>query len=520
MPQDTTCPGCSHVFPVSEARGPFTVPCPRCETDLTVEFKKPAAPPEAGQPPYDLVVRKGALPDAPAVPQPSKRSRDDDDDEPVQKSGNGIVILSGVLGTLFVVLGLGLTTWLLFFEIDTDTETASTTTKTNNRSNNSNNNSGGNKSGNNNSGGNKGTKGTNPGGGGGDPWVPPPPPPKPKDEFSLTPVIGTQQLISAPALESDPYTVPLPAQLDQVAVGGNGRYIVMHLPKRQRLAVFDVNTLKLTESDEPSDGQGTLIAAGQNRMVTAHNNVLRVWSLPDLKRRFDTSGLQLPHGIQSMAMGSATNGPLIVSGVFGHGALLEVSDSAIKTVDGSAAEFGGGINARLRASANGKLFLRGGYGFDEKTVLLSESRRKWQTITADLSSATPSADARWVYGFSGITRDGGQQVGAKVGGPGSQTWYVPAVTAGISNHYFLRLRETKVQNKQTVTVTVHKSQTNPEREKAVDLGVLPELDGMVNFFFRNTVPFDQHLFLVPEAKVLIVIPNTKDKIIVRRVELR
>lgn len=526
MPQDATCPSCSNVFPVTEARGAFTVPCPRCETDLTVEFRKLTVPHEAGQPHYDLSVKPGKLDAPPAAPAPTKRKRDDDDDDDdadakARAGGSGIVILSGLLGLFFVLGGLGLTTWLLFYEIDTESASNTNSNPNTNRSNNSGNNNkgntGGNTKGTNPGGG--GNKGTNPGGGGGDPFPPPPPPPdKPKNEFTLTPVIGTQQLISAPQLTADSETIALPAPAGSVAVGGNGRYIVMHLPRRKTLAVFDVNTLQVTESNEPSDGDGTQIAAGQNRMVTLHNNILRVWTLPGLKRQYDATAPQLAHGINTMAMGSATNGPLLVSNAFGQGFLVDIGERGLKLVEGSAGEFGGGLNTRLRASANGKLFVRGGFGFNDKSVYISESRRQWQSPNADLACAVPAADARHVFGFGGITRDGTQQVGQKVGGPGMQTVYVPAVTV---SPYFLRLREAKdASNKQVVTLTAHRSTINPEKEKAVDIGRVPETEGLVNFFFGSTVPLDQHLFLIPEAKVLVTIPVSKDKIVVRKVDVR
>src|SRR5688572_21554476 len=119
MPQDATCPKCQHAFPVTEARHAYTVVCPRCETDITVEFKKPAAPPEAGQPPYDLLVKPGALPGTTAPPPPPRRKKDDDDDEPKRRGGSAmVVLLSGGLGLLFVLGGLGVTGWFLFTQID------------------------------------------------------------------------------------------------------------------------------------------------------------------------------------------------------------------------------------------------------------------------------------------------------------------------------------------------------------------------------------------------------------------
>ena len=59
-------------FPVTEARHAFTVACPRCDAELTVEFKKPANPPEAGQPPYDLLVKPGRCPARPRHPRAAK----------------------------------------------------------------------------------------------------------------------------------------------------------------------------------------------------------------------------------------------------------------------------------------------------------------------------------------------------------------------------------------------------------------------------------------------------------------
>src|SRR6185503_4156150 len=98
MPQDATCPKCQHPFPVTEARHAYTVACPRCEADITVEFKKPAAPPEAGQPPYDLLVKPGALPGTTTAAPPTRRKKDEDD-EPTRRGGSVmVVLLSGGLG--------------------------------------------------------------------------------------------------------------------------------------------------------------------------------------------------------------------------------------------------------------------------------------------------------------------------------------------------------------------------------------------------------------------------------------
>lgn len=127
MPQDAKCPKCGHGFPVTEARHPFTVACPRCEAALAVEFKKPAVPPEAGEPPYEVAVKPGAAADATAAAtRPKNKKRKSDDEEREQRGGGSamIVLLSGGLGLLVVLSGLALTGWFLFTQVDTETTTA------------------------------------------------------------------------------------------------------------------------------------------------------------------------------------------------------------------------------------------------------------------------------------------------------------------------------------------------------------------------------------------------------------
>ena len=82
MPLDLTCPKCTHLFPVTEARHPVWVQCSRCEADLTAEFKKVQAP-LPGQPAYELLVTPGkpAGAAAPAAAGAKPLRLDDDEEE-------------------------------------------------------------------------------------------------------------------------------------------------------------------------------------------------------------------------------------------------------------------------------------------------------------------------------------------------------------------------------------------------------------------------------------------------------
>ena len=517
MPQDATCPSCKHIFPVTEARQPFTVPCPRCETDLTVEFKKPAAAPEAGQPPFDLLVKKGTLPEANVPPPVEKRRKDEDDDEPKRKGGSAmVVLLSGGLGLLFVLGGLGLTGWFLFTQIDYETtSTYNTNTNRPNNSGNRPNNPGWNPGGGN-PGGNPG--GNNPGGGNNNP------PPKPKDTFELRSVAGTLPLISPPAdLDpSSPRTVLLPGKAGAVAVGGGGRYIVFHFPDQGRVSVFDANIGELLPDGLTMENGGASMTAGANKfVVTVPGNKLRVYSLPGLQKQNEFDVLP-PFGARGIAMAPRANGPVLAVNPFGDMALMDLTTG--KPIEGASGKFSNGLPSNhMRASADGKVFFAtNGYGGNEKLKIVDEHQKKWRLVEFDLFAAYGGPDGKLMYGKDTILEVNGtqaKQVAGRPAGVSNPVWYVPAVTA--TGHYFLRVNEVQVpegkRTKTAVSVAVHK-------DKKVDKPVLtaweglPETEGFISWG-RDTEPLDRHLFLIPEAKLLVILNKDKTKLVVRKLQI-
>jgi hypothetical protein len=90
----------------------------------------------------------------------------------------------------------------------------------------------------------------------------------------------------------------------------------------------------------------------------------------------------------------------------------------------------------------------------------------------------------------------------------------PLVPATHGPH-FLKLAWTRIDAKPFVDVSVH---TDRELVKPVaKLGHVPELDGFLPL--SGVRDLDRSVFFVPDAKVLAVIPPTKDKIVLRRLKL-
>jgi hypothetical protein len=502
MPLDANCPQCQHTFPVTEARHPFTVSCPKCDGDLTVEFRKPSVQPEPGEPHYELLVKPGALPGTGGPPPAPKRKSDDDED--VRGGGSMmVVLLSGGLGLLFVMLGLGVTGWYLFTQVDMSSGYA-------NRNNNFNNN---NRPPNNNNNNNR----PNP-----QPWQPDPWQPQPKkviDTFDLRPVNGRLDRITPPVglQVNDPKTILLDGTVETVSVGGGGRYIVLAFPAAGRLQVFDASTGEITNSVNVPSEYGRQIAAGANKVAVKTNQSkrYRVYSLPNLQQEgeFELSGVFDAVGI---AMGSRTNGPLLAIDPFGEAQLVDLSTNTV--IEGSKAKVDAPRN-RLSATADGKLFFGGdSYNDRDRFKMIDEFDKRWRVRDPNATAAYIAPNGQRIYAKDQILSSTGSQLAGKPTGVNESVWYVPAVTS--TGDYFMSVYERRRQGAtpETVVLTLLRG-TNVNAPVLTAWSGLEETKGLASAFFNATDPLDKHLFLIPEAKLLVILNKNRTQLVVRKLNI-
>ncbi|QJW95940.1 hypothetical protein [Frigoriglobus tundricola] len=499
MPQDAKCPKCAHLFPVTEARQAFTVACPRCDADMTVEFKKPAAPPDAGQAPYDVVVKPGALPDGTASLKAARRRSDDDDSESAGGGGGGsvlIVVFSGVLGLLFVIGGLGATGWVLFTQIDTSETTS-------NWSSNRNNNKGNSSPGNN----NQGHPGNNTGKTGGGETAPPLPL-RGQTGFDLRPVSGGGPSITPPPLTDNVTPLDLPGRVGQIAVGGGGRYIVMHFPDKGQLGVLDVATA-VSQFVEADRGDRVRIAAGQSRVVlfSPDTNAVQVFALPDLNKVAETPFPM--SNCQSIAMGSRTNGPVLAVSTSGDVVLADVTAGGVKLIEGSSEKLGVSSN-NLRAAPDGTAFTAfDGVGAN-KVKVLTELGRKWK-VTEMGPAPFPGGDGHFYGNGTAFNR-----TALPVIPTASGTWYVPAISG--SGGDFVKLAASDTATGKRVALTFHAGRNPNSPVPGTPLMVGPEIDNLMDAR-GNIAPDkapDQHLFYSPEAKLLVLLAGNRTRFLLRK----
>lgn len=521
VPLDILCPSCRSAFPVTNAGASFHVECPSCDAGIGVSVEHPDSH-RIGSVPR-ASARLAAAPAGKALPPSAALAAADDDEDARKRGGNRsigwVVFVGSGVGLVLVLAGLGVTGYFLFTNLDTDDPqpTARTAAAGPVRTATPN------------------TPRPAPFTPTPSPFTPTPTPPlttiptpkipapkvtpkpKPKDATAIVWKDAPVTKVDIPAMPAggqDTYTIAFPRGLDQVRVGGGGRYVVATFRSPRKMVVYDLCSGK-TVAETALDTNVLSFAVGMNKLVMLQPNrrVLKVYTFPEMQPLGDVqlTGLQLPP--DAVAMGSHTNNPVFVVGSTEVSLvdleLMGMVEGSAKTINGP----GFGSRGEVRASHDGKLF---GFASGNWMQTYKVENGKW--VERRLSAGTLpliGATTDLLYGDGQLYTPDGQPVGPRVSAPDRRVALVPA-THGTQ---FVKITELlPPQPKQGPVVTVHNG-----REigiPAVTLGEIPELGSPIPLLFGGDAAYlDRQVFFVPGAKVLAFIPRTKDKLILRRLKL-
>jgi S1-C subfamily serine protease len=309
------------------------------------------------------------------------------------------------------------------------------------------------------------------------------PPPKP---VALTP----------PKIAGDTTEVKLSSRAVNACVGGGGRFIIFHLPDEKQLVVFDVCQAKQVGTIT-APGR-ILFTAGMNSLVVVDqdDDTIDRWSLTTFAKE---SSASLPLGSRliafAVAMGSASNGPVLVQALSGPrtGQRFLFDIVAMKEVRGSrtVGELGMLPKDVLRASGDGRTFTHSLETGKAAVIALTdtgfhESVLSWPTAPG---GTVPGGDGQTVYAPGRIAGRGAVRAPSDDG----DAWtYLPAV------HGPLYLALPRPGGDKAPAIHAGRD-SNPLCE-------LPPLPALAAVLDRAKAPhIDRHAFFVPGAKALVVL---------------
>jgi hypothetical protein len=346
----------------------------------------------------------------------------------------------------------------------------------------------------------------------------------------------TPVAIKPPVLDQDRVVRQLPSTIGDVCGGGGGRFLILYLPQVRKLAIFDANEAKVVKYLDFTE-DGIKFAAGMDKLIVAlpDSGSLQRWNLLTFERETMVRA-PLQGTVTALCMGSASNGPLLCqakgSDQFGGGqpgVLLDPLTFKEMTFDwlkeGQLPHF---TSFLVRASANGQVFGfhdgAGGEPHALKTITLKGGQATVNAVwPAPGSLAVPAPDGRFVYLASGVYNTEFRQIqpkeggGRLIGGP-----WLPAEHGS----YFMHLEPAG----EDVT-------GRPPGNKAKGGSISFFLPGNDRPFARvndiegvaheriaygnpeDKILFDRRVHFIPDAKLLVTIPPTNDRLLVYRLDI-
>ena len=264
-------------------------------------------------------------------------------------------------------------------------------------------------------------------------------------------------------------------------------------------------------------------AAGLDKLIVAlpSSNVFQRWDLTTFKKEVAVPN-PLTGTVTRLLMGSATRGPLVVGMSGGKGGPSFLDPLTFKEADYQVAGNNvflnfGSADAQTRISADGDVIT--GWTPGVSPTGLTSLVRQGKTYTQHYEHKTvgpvlPSADGRILFTLDGPFSPEGRQLGKGEISFGHSVWTVPSLQGA----YHLTFTQTggREKNGPIFSVGVHLA---GDSRAVATLPANPEYDGLVNWQTGQAQMFDKHVFLIPDAELLVFVPATDDKLILRRFNL-
>jgi hypothetical protein len=326
------------------------------------------------------------------------------------------------------------------------------------------------------------------------------------------PAVAGDETIAPPLLGRERAIRLLPAPVEDVAVGRGGRYLILHLPRVRRLAIFDVNAARVVHQISIAADR-FLFAAGRDKLVVVLPtlNLIQRWDLNTFEREL-TVPLPVRGAVYAVHMGSASNGPLVVvtepeSRPGYTGPLHFLNVRRLRPIEvGWTSQRPLNLHNRthVRASADGKVFgLWSDAGIPQglTSLLLAGNavRANYQHTT--VYHIVPGPDGKVLFTGAGLYTN---ELKAFDGSPRQDQAYLPA----LQGDYYLGF-QAKDRGRATVYMLGHTQPLATLADPDLPMWEPPQPPPQDRF------PFDKRVHFIPAAKLCVLIPERRDRLVLR-----
>ncbi|MGC3967916.1 MAG: SHD1 domain-containing protein [Pirellulales bacterium] len=323
--------------------------------------------------------------------------------------------------------------------------------------------------------------------------------------------------------ERSTHALKLPAAFDDVVVGGGGRYLVVRLKSLRQAAIVDVREKKVVKY-LPVDDDQFYIAAGNTKLVivSGSKNVVSRYDLATGAR--ELTAAYSGKSVQSVAMGSSSEGPVLLAVVGMHDSncvfldlqSLKPADLANSTAPGGRRQEIGNV---VRASADGTLFGSWRTSTSPNGLYLTAVTGKTVTYRYEHESVgmvLPSPDARIVYTNSGMHTPEGKPIDAT-----RQRRQGEVMLPAASGPFYLNLSVPSMfhgNRNEPPKLSLHMQGETSPILTLTDVE-LPTVPADMHPAHMPHLGFEKRMLLLPVAEALVCVPQTMDQLVIQRFSL-
>jgi S1-C subfamily serine protease len=352
--------------------------------------------------------------------------------------------------------------------------------------------------------------------------------------------------IESPTFSGERHVVEFPSDVDDLCVAGGGRFVVLHLPKSSKIAVFDVSAAKIVHMIPVSD-PNPKFGGGLDKLVIAlpSSKTVQRWDLSTFELEA-TKPLLIDGALLGLSFGSASTGPIIVVSKQPNPphpfSILKLHQLTLDKLElrGVLAENyqfppmfdNASISVRLRTAADGSascLWLFSNNATTNSTTLWIRWEGQLAKVSSDSSAErgylVPDSQGKMLFSGRGIvTSFGFGNRCSYLSRTNPAAMYVPS----IHGDFFVSLGASPFRDPFAPRPLQPKA---PETKSAVAIykvGIVPPLLGGNDFEIPSMAlaakatddfTLDKRVLLIPQAKVLVTIPWSNDRLVMHRVDL-
>lgn len=313
--------------------------------------------------------------------------------------------------------------------------------------------------------------------------------------------------------------IPLPGAIDDIAVGGGGRYLVFLSKSLGKIGIFDVNQLKIVGYIPAADSD-TVFAVGAKKVIVVSNSsgVVARWDLATQVREL-TQSIDLGAAAKVAFMGSASAGPAYVGTADSYSTkLLHVDVETLKTAPFAAENFGHRSGNNFRISADGNVIGMWASSVSPSGLnVLVKTGDKWKVYDEHTSagSIVPSPTGRHVYTSIGIYTNQLRRVGAGRNRKDRAEYLVPAVHGPFYLSVETERRGSREKNGDLVSLKLE-----GDGRSLAAIPAVTEIAEEGDEWGRQSLILDKRLYFIPDANLIVKVASTKDKLIAVRFDVK